>query len=134
MFQSFRSINSIYQNWFNKSTSNPAVKCKEIRYSYSSWFSKLPKLFFLFNEHMFSFLTLQITFEIYCRLCSLIFQHIIFSCSVWSHINWEKSKFLSSLLARGKINIRRRCNVINKLEKIGCVWKWIYCHLLSATR
>ena len=70
---------------------------------------------------MFSFLMLQITFDIYTKdMCPLISQHIIFSCSVWSHLNWEKSEFLSSLLARGKINIRRRWNVINKLEKIGC--------------
>ena len=81
-------------------------------------FTELPKLFTHFNDHTFAFLTLHLKSTL--DMCPLISQHIIFSCSVWSHLNWEKSKFLSSLLARGKINIRRRWNVINKLEKIGC--------------
>ena len=82
---------------------------------------KITKIIFFFSTiTCFPFSRYRLHLKSTLDMCPLISQNIIFSCSVWSHLNWEKSKFLSSLLARGKINIRRRWNVINKLEKIGC--------------
>ena len=51
---------------------------KDLPVLYWSWFSKLPTLFTHFNDHMFSFLTLQITFEIYSRYVSFNFSSYYF--------------------------------------------------------
>ena len=56
------------------------------------WFSKLPKLFTHFNDHMFFFLTLQITFEIYSRYVSFNFSAYFFLmlCLISSQLREEQ--------------------------------------------